>query len=252
MAERRENSVLFSLRELRQIEDDRVKQEEDDVKRAAEEERQKVLAAEKARRDAEEQARRDAEAAEQRRLHSEELRLREEQIRLEEVERRHRVEAEARLEEQRLQLEIAAKTELAKKKKPWALIIASSVLFVLVAGLGVYLYLADQESKRVIAQKEMDKKAAEDALAQQKKDIDAQLAKISAADEENTKLVAQLKNTQDANEQKRIQGEIAANAERKRIEADRLEAIRKQDYKNRTKAVNFDKCKGSTDPNCGL
>ena len=49
MAERRENSVLFSLRELRQIEDQRVRTEEEDVKKREEDARAAREAAEHAR-----------------------------------------------------------------------------------------------------------------------------------------------------------------------------------------------------------
>ena len=55
MAEKRENSVLFSLRELRKIEDDRVQQEVDDVKKKEEDDKARRL--EDERRAREEQAR---------------------------------------------------------------------------------------------------------------------------------------------------------------------------------------------------
>ena len=58
MSERpRENSVLFSLRELRRIEDDRVKKEQEAARAKAEAERQAKEAADRAARDAEERRR---------------------------------------------------------------------------------------------------------------------------------------------------------------------------------------------------
>src|SRR2546423_15047796 len=54
MPEQRENSVLFSLKELRRIEDDRIRQEETDARARVEAER-------KAREDAERKAREDVE-----------------------------------------------------------------------------------------------------------------------------------------------------------------------------------------------
>ena len=60
MSERpRENSVLFSLRELRRIEDDRVKKEQEAARAKAEAERQAKEAADRATRDAEERRIRD-------------------------------------------------------------------------------------------------------------------------------------------------------------------------------------------------
>jgi uncharacterized protein HemX len=127
-----------------------------------------------------------------------------------------------------------------------------AVMTVLVVGLRIYLYVADQNQRQIVAQKEVEKKAAEDALAQQKKDIEDTLAKIRATDEETAKLIAQLKATQDANEQKRLESQIVANDARKKAEAERLETIRRADYTRRTMGVMLDKCKASTDPNCGL
>ena len=62
-----ENSVLFSLRELRRIEDDRVKKEQETVRAKAEAERQAKEAAEQATRE-----------AEARRVHEEQDRIRRE------------------------------------------------------------------------------------------------------------------------------------------------------------------------------
>src|SRR5215467_10526267 len=80
MPEKRENSVLFSLRE--------------------EEERSRVAAEERRRRDEIERVRRDAEEAELARRQAEEARQRAERLRLEEAERVARIDAQARLEEQ--------------------------------------------------------------------------------------------------------------------------------------------------------
>src|SRR5437016_8492169 len=103
MSDRRENSVLFSLRELRTIEDDRVQQEadaekarieserrarEDEIRRAKEAEESKVRAAEdKIRREQEERERVE----------------RERELRLKEPERRAQIEAASRLEQHRIE-----------------------------------------------------------------------------------------------------------------------------------------------------
>ena len=96
MSEQKESSVLFSLKELMNLEEDRIKQEEETKRAQAE-------AAERSRLDAERRAREEEEArirAEENRRRTEEARSREENARLEalrlaEVEKA-RVEAEQR------------------------------------------------------------------------------------------------------------------------------------------------------------
>ena len=96
MSEQKESSVLFSLKELMNLEEDRIKTEEAD--RAAQ-----AAAAERARQDAERQAREAEQArirAEEERRRAEEQRSREEAARLEAIRvaeiEKARVEAEQR------------------------------------------------------------------------------------------------------------------------------------------------------------
>lgn len=100
-SDRPESSVLFSLQELRRLEDERVKAEAEARKAQAESERRaKAEAEERARAEAARRAREE----EERRKHAEnehEARQREDRLRVEEAERRARVEGELRLREQR-------------------------------------------------------------------------------------------------------------------------------------------------------
>ena len=101
-SDRPENSVLFSLKELRRFEDERVKAEADARRAQAEAERRAKVEAEQRARD--EETRR-AREEEERRRHAEserEARQREDRLRLEEAERRARVEGELKLRERQL------------------------------------------------------------------------------------------------------------------------------------------------------
>ena len=98
-SDRTESSVLFSLRELRRLEDERVRAEADARRAKAEAERRARAEAEQ--RGREEQARRVREDEERRQRAESE---REDRLRVEEVERRARVEGEIQLRErQRLE-----------------------------------------------------------------------------------------------------------------------------------------------------
>jgi colicin import membrane protein len=190
MAERRENSVLFSLNELRNIESDRVRGEEEAERqrieaerRAREEEIRRAKEAEEAKRRAEEdRVRRDIEEKE--RI------VRENELRLKESERRAQIEAAAKLEQARIEAEARARIE--GKKFPTTQVVAGVIGLVVLAG-GIMGYLvynhnqelartqaeltrkADEERKTLIAQQ-----AAEQAkLKRELEDLQGQLDKAS-------------------------------------------------------------------------
>jgi len=101
-SDRQENSVLFSLKELRRFEDERVKAEADARRARAEAERRAQVEAEQRARDEETRRAREEEER-RRRVESErEARQREDRLRLEEAERRARVEGELKLRERQL------------------------------------------------------------------------------------------------------------------------------------------------------
>lgn len=196
MAEQKESSVLFSLKELMNLEEDRIKKEDDDRKRQEEAENQARAEAERRAREEEERRLR----AEDERKRSEEARAREEAARLEAI--RHgevekaRVEAEgvARMEALRRQQEHEKELHVLSqdKHKKRLTYIALGSGFVLVAAL---------VGGGIIIKGQLDKAKA----------LEAQLNSLNAdRDELNTKL----RNASTDEERAKIQAELdAKNAE---------------------------------------
>lgn len=253
MAEqKRESSVLFSLRELRQIEDDRVKTEESVARQKVEDERARVLAEERRVRDEAERVRREAEEAARLKEEAEENRNREEQLRLEETERKHRVEAQMRLEEQRLKLEIEAKARANSTRKAKVLVSATGAMVLLVGALFAYAWKANadrEETKRMTSAAIAAKEKAFNELLQKANDEAKQIAMLQ---DQTAKDVDELKRTQDADQQRLIrerierrQREMAAAADRERAARDAAEARRRA-------PVKITNCKNPNDPLCGL
>jgi len=178
MSDRRENSVLFSLKELRRIEDDRQRREQDELTARREAERAAREAAERAAREDEERRRRDEEERVRRIEEDKQSRLREEQLRLEEAERRARVEADMQLQQERMRLEVQAR---AKNSPVKAVVGVSLVLIAIGGGLGYKLYQQHQT--------EMAAKSAQLALVeQQNRQLEA--AKIKAEAEYKSQIDA--------------------------------------------------------------
>ncbi len=190
MAERRENSVLFSLNELRNIEQDRVRSEEEAERqrieaerRAREDEIRRAKEAEEAKRRAEEdRIRRDQEEKERA--------VREGELRLKESERRAQIEAAAKLEQARIEAEARARIE--GKKFPTAQVVAGVIGLVVLAGsiMGYLVYNHNQELARTQAEltakaeQERQKLIAEEkvqqaALQKQLSDLRTQYDKAS-------------------------------------------------------------------------
>jgi hypothetical protein len=183
MSERRENSVLFSLKELRNIEDGRVKKEREEADARVEAERAAKAAAERAVREAEERRLREEEDRVRRIEEEKENRVREEQMRLQEAERRARVEGEVRLQEERLRLEVHAKTQ--QKSPLKAILGVTGVLVIVAGGLGYKMY-SDHQAEIAIERKKLvdSQEAARAAQAELQakfaalqKDTDEKLAK---------------------------------------------------------------------------
>jgi colicin import membrane protein len=208
MAERRENSVLFSLNELRNIESDRVRGEEDAERarieaerRAREDEIRRAKEAEEAKRRAEEdRIRRDIEEKE--RI------VRENELRLKESERRAQIEAAAKLEQARIEAEARARIE--GKKFPTTQVVAGVIGLVVLAGatMGYLVYNHNQELQRTqieaaqrleAAQKQAaaERAAEEHKLQGQLTELQAQLDKASN-DAERAQIRAKMIQTQQA------------------------------------------------------
>ncbi len=248
MAEKRENSVLFSLRELRQIEDDRIKQEETEAQARAEADRRAREDAERRRVEEEQRRLREVEEAERRTREEEERRVREEELRLEEAERRARIDAQTRLEEQRLKMEIEAAAIHGSKKKPVALIVGSIIMLLIVGGLGVYAYLDSQEKARQAAAAEVARKQAEDENKKLQAQINSELEAIKAIDEDTQRQLAALQKASDAAERDRILANIEKNKQAKDAAASKVKTLQSKGPKKPTEK----KCIDPNDPLCGI
>ena len=160
MPEAQENSVLTSLKELRRQEEERVKQEKAKAEAKADADRRAKEEAERRAKEEVEQARRDEENR-KKRLEEEKLaREREERLRVEEADRRARVEAEMKLQHERMRLEVAARASVQGKPVPKGLIIGI-VIGVLVVGVAVVTTINSyhakaEEQAKALAQKERD------------------------------------------------------------------------------------------------
>ncbi len=129
---REENSLLFSLKEVANTLQDRLKEEEDSRLASAEAERRAKEDAIRRAKEEEEAKVRAAEDAIRREREAKEHKEREDRIRLEEAERRARIEAEARIEEANLR---AATEAIKSKPLPVKLIAAVSAVFIMIIGL---------------------------------------------------------------------------------------------------------------------
>jgi hypothetical protein len=204
---RETNSVLFSLRELRRIEDDRVKKEQDEARARAEAERAAKEAAERAARDAEERRRLDDEERARRAQADEDARQREDAMRLQEAERRARVEGEVRINEERMRLDAQHR---AKHSPVKAVVGVAAVLVLIGGGLGYKMYSQHQdELAKVQAEKERIAKEAakskaelESRIAGIEKDMNDKLAK-AGSDAERERIRAEAAQAKMAAQQNR-------------------------------------------------
>lgn len=175
MAEKPENSVLFSLKELRKIEDDRVTQEEDDKLLREQQEQQAQAEAERLAQEQEQAALRAQEDAARAEEQAVAQSQREEQLRLQEAEARARVEAQAKLEEERMRLEMEGS---AKGLPKWVI---PSIVGVVVVAAGVLIWLfAVRMPAQEAARKKVEAAKIEKIRMEQEAKTKALLAKEAA------------------------------------------------------------------------
>jgi DNA repair exonuclease SbcCD ATPase subunit len=190
-SDKRENSVLFSLRELRQIEENRVQEEEHAV-RSAEEARRQAREAEERRKREEEEAKIRAERDHQRQI--EEARVaaeREARMRVESAEAAERARQQAALEQQRLQQEMELRrAEVAKKRPTWMLAVTGfaivGVIVAIIVGVRAYSQSQEDAQKREAAERASEEygkqvKAAQALLEKAQRDLDDNAAKVDKA-----------------------------------------------------------------------
>ena len=169
MAERRENSVLFSLRELRNIEDERVKGEEEAETARIEAERRAKEEAIRRAKEEEERKIREAEERVMRERQEKERHEREQQTRLQESERRAQIEAAAKLEQARIEAEARARMEA--KKFPIGAVVGGIIGLIVLAG-GIMGYLVHQHNVEV----QQERAAAQAKLEAEQKRLQAEAA----------------------------------------------------------------------------
>jgi Skp family chaperone for outer membrane proteins len=205
MFDRPENSVLFSLKELRRLEDERVKAEADARRAQAEAERR--ARDEETRRAREEEERR-------RRAESErEAREREDRLRVEEAERRARVEGELKLRaQQHLEEQRQRHVHGRHFGRSAGMAAAAGALLFVAVGAGL--------AARAARQHQAEKKALEREIASRDDQARAaQLdfeAKIRALEEKAQHDAAEAKTAKD---QARILGDL--KRQKQALEADR-------------------------------
>ncbi len=215
MAERKENSVLFSLNELRSIEEER-QQEAVDSKRRAEEDRIRTqMEAERRAREEAEERRRATEEAERSVRESAERNARDDRFRLEEAERRARVEAQAQLEQQRLSQEMHIRTMEAQKKRPTGLIALAGFLVVAVIGLGIFLYQRGEEADRNAQ-----------AMAEYQTEVDSRTKELERLVDEQSALITKLSDAKDVDAANRAKAELAAKQAEIRAKQDALKSLK--------------------------
>lgn len=213
MSDQKESSVLFSLKELMNIEEDRIKKETSDLEATARAQREAKEAADRAARENEERRIRE----EEERRRAEEMRRREEAARLEAIQQgeveRTRLEAEqrARMEamaaQQRHEQQLATIQHQSGSKKLKGIAIAIGTVLVLGAiGGGLAFKASGEESARKQAAL-----AAENAkLAEEKRQLQEV---VSKAEEKERDLNDQLRNAQSDAERAALLGKLEAARE---------------------------------------
>jgi len=248
MAERRPDSLLFSLKELRRIEDDRVKQEENAEEARIQAEIRAKEEAERRAREAEEQKRRDEEERIRREQEEKERQTREGQLRVQEAERRARVEAEMKLQQQRMAMEMDAKSK-ARRTFQFKLIVGLTVGVILIGGgLTYYLVKKDQEAKATAARLEVERREKE---KREKEWAEKERRFQEQQDQLNNKineLMASLANAKDDAKRELIRKQIRAQ----QAEAGRLAQARAREKAAALKRAKRIRVRNTNDPLGGL
>jgi hypothetical protein len=165
MLDSRDNSVLKSLKELRKQEEDRVKKERAEAEARAEADRRAKDEIERKAKAEVDRAKREEEDRLRRAEEEKEAREREERIRVEESERRARIEAETKLQQERMRLEAQVKTAAHQSKKtPVGAIVGIIAVVLIIAGGVIFKIKADHEKERSAAQAAHDRDLERDKL----------------------------------------------------------------------------------------
>jgi len=244
---REENSLLFSLKELHKLEEDRQREEEDARVAAIEAERRAKEDAERAAREAEEARIRAQKEAERRAREEKERKEMEDRVRLEEAERRARIEAQAKIEENRLAAEAEA---IRTKPIPWKLIGAVAAALVTLSVVILIVVNRSQAASKMEARRQLIAKL--DAERKTDRDEQARLQKVlSEKMAEVDRISKMLGSATDEKERMELARQARDAARRASAAAAEADAQRKA-AKEREKKAKFERCKGSDDPLCGI
>jgi hypothetical protein len=210
-----ENSVLFSLKELRRLEDARLKAEADVRKAQAEAERRAKAEAEQRAREEEIRRAREEDDRRARAEAEREARDREDRLRVEEAERRARVEGELKLRERQLLEEQRQRQMHGRRfgRTAWIAAAAGAALTLTVGG-GLAAWASQQHQSE---KKALERQIQEARAAQLEFD-----AKIRALEERARHDVGEAKT---ANDRARILGEL--QRQKSAIEATRPRSPRR-------------------------
>jgi colicin import membrane protein len=210
MAEQKESSVLFSLKELMNLEEDRIKQEDEEKKKRAE-------ADMRSRQDSEKRAREEEEMrlkGEEERRRLEEQRKKEEAARVEgaraaeiekariEAEQRARMESLTQQQEHERQLSALQHDSHKKKLERRVSVIAGSLVAVLAIFLGVYFGKIKPEQER----KEREAAAA---IAQQQEDAARKAKDLERLQTQVNELLSQLTDAKSDADKASLKAKIA-------------------------------------------
>ncbi len=244
---REENSLLFSLKELHKLEEDRQREEEDARLAAIEAERRAKEDAERAAREAEEARIKAQKDAERRAREEKERKEMEDRVRLEEAERRARIEAQARIEENRLAAEAEA---IRTKPIPWKLIGAVAAGLVMLSFVILTVVNRSQAAAKMEARRQLIAKL--DAERKADKDEQARLQKVLAEKMGEVDRISKMLGSA-SDEKERIELARQARDAARRASAAAAEAdAQRKAAKEREKKAKFERCKGSDDPLCGI
>ena len=207
------NSVLFSLKELKRIEDERLEKEAREAKEREDAQRQSQETARRAA-EAAEAVRRKAEAERLRKEEEDRLR-REQEARIRQAEAEHRARVDAELASHKAKLAQEIHAEVAARKLPWGWVIGGIVaLALIVGGIGFAMFEKDRQRKAAAKQLE-DTLAAmtqlQNEVAQSRQRFAEQTAKMEA---ERLQLENDLRTAPDDARRAEIQRRIAEQARR--------------------------------------
>lgn len=202
MADRNENSVLTSLGALREIEDDRLKTEEDALRQRAEAEVRAREDAERLAREAEQEKLRLAEEADRASEEAVRREAREAQLRLAEAEQSARIDAEAKLEAERMRLEVETQAG-SERRARWVVPSFVGLAVLLAAGLGYVFGVHLPERQR--QQEEASQRRIRQMQARAAADRKALVARL---DNQATRLQAAIASSKDQAEMKRLQDQL--------------------------------------------